>query len=63
MANKKDDAEVSVEVMPKTDIKKYLGKKPVADRLSQMLIVLFKGQIKTETEWDLAVKEVLGRKA
>jgi len=66
MANKKDGEEVdnvAATEQPKIDIKKYLGMKPIADRLGKMLIVLYKGQIKTESEWDSAVKDVLGRKA
>lgn len=65
MANKKEDEEV-IKVateQPKIDIKKYLGMKPVADSIGKMFIVLYKGQMKTESEWDSAVKEVLSRKA
>jgi hypothetical protein len=67
MANKVKDDNVevaSVVVEPKMDIRKYLGKKPAAsDQLSRMLLSLYRGQTKTEAEWDSTVKEVLSRKA
>jgi hypothetical protein len=47
----------------KTDINRYLQKKDYGKSIADMLRVLFKGQMKTETEWAEQVKTVINRRA
>jgi hypothetical protein len=66
VANKKEDEVVLNEEQigraPEIDIQKYLAKNPNAKSIDDMLKVLFRGQMKTETEWSKAIKEMLSRK-
>jgi hypothetical protein len=47
----------------KMDINRYLHKKDYGKSISNMLRVLFKGQLATETEWDEQAQAVITRKA
>lgn len=67
MANKKDEVDDNVSMQEQVpaavemDIQRYLAKKPNSRSIEDMLKVLFRGQIKTETEWDMAVNNILVR--
>jgi hypothetical protein len=65
---KKEDSVVTTEskgqvVDPGIDIKKYLDSHSISANIDKMLLSLFKGLIKTVTEWEATIKEVLSRKA
>jgi hypothetical protein len=45
------------------DINRYLQKADHGKSIADMLRVLFKGQMATETEWAARVNEVINRKA
>jgi hypothetical protein len=47
----------------KMDINRYLHKKDYGKSISDMLRVLFKGQLATEPEWDEQTQAVIIRKA
>jgi hypothetical protein len=47
----------------KMDINRYLQKADHGKSIADMLRVLFKGKMATETEWAAKVKEVINRKA
>lgn len=76
MANKKDEVDDNVSMQEQDpvateqeqvpaavemDIQRYLAKKPNSRSIEDMLKVLFRGQIKTETEWDVVVNNILVR--
>jgi hypothetical protein len=56
--NPKADAQKS-----KMDINRYLQKAKYGKSIADMLRVLFKGKMATETEWAAKVNEVINRKA
>jgi hypothetical protein len=47
----------------KTDINRYLQKAGHGKSIADMLRVLFKGKMATETEWAAEVNKVINRKA
>lgn len=59
MDNKQEDGKGEV----KMDINRYLKKANYGKSIADMLRVLFKGKLATETEWEKMAQAVINRKA
>ena len=61
---KAPEKEMAMETsLVKMDINRYLEKSKISKSLTNLLRVIFKGQMATEAEWETKTKEALNRRA